>query len=601
MPIFPLPQFEADLEADRKLYEEKLKAPKSIVVRFGTLKFIGEYPYDGDAKPGCGSKLVCRTHRGTELTEMLTSTCPNAGCDHAVTRKDMLGYIENSGGQDYPFFTDGRVLRVATVDDLNKQAALDSSKTELLKEARQLNDKLGLGMKLVEAEPILGGEKITYYYASEERIDFRPLVMELAAIRHCRIEMKQVGARDEARITADYEKCGQHCCCKQFLKVLKPVSMRNAKIQKATLDPLKISGRCGRLMCCLRYEEASYDELRANLPKKKTRVLTPDGPGLVMDTQILTQLALVLLDNSDEQAAYPVESLKKYEGPAPQPAGEDDDAPPSPAGPAAQAPGAQAPGAQAPGTQNPGSAGANITRRDNRQPGNQPGGGNRDNRDNRGGDRGQNPQGQAPRRDGGGGGGGGGNQPGNRGGEPRRDNRDGRGNEPRRDGRPDNRNEPRGDRPQGNQPGNQPNNRNDGNRGGGGGGGGGRPQGGGPNNANNPGGNQPRPRGQQPGGQFRGRPPSNNPSAGPNTNPGEQPEQGQPNQPNQQNPQGPRQPMSPQERDRMRKMIPPSDFAPNAGPTPGPAPAQGAQNQNPSPPAPPAQQSPPPAADGPQS
>src|SRR5690606_12315409 len=107
MPILPLPQFEADLEEDRKLYES-LKPPTSIVVRFGVLKMIGEFPYDGDAKPGCGSKLVVRTHRGTEIGEMLTSTCPNAGCSKSVTRKQMLEYIENSGGKDYPFFNQGR-------------------------------------------------------------------------------------------------------------------------------------------------------------------------------------------------------------------------------------------------------------------------------------------------------------------------------------------------------------------------------------------------------------------------------------------------------------------------------------------------------------
>src|SRR5262245_671556 len=115
MPILPLPQFEADLaqleEEDRKLYES-LKAPKTVVVRFGSMKLIGEFAADGTLKPGCGSKLVCRTHRGTELGEMLTSTCANSGCSKSVSRQEMLKYIENSGGHDYPFFTEGRVLRL---------------------------------------------------------------------------------------------------------------------------------------------------------------------------------------------------------------------------------------------------------------------------------------------------------------------------------------------------------------------------------------------------------------------------------------------------------------------------------------------------------
>lgn len=317
MSIFPLPQFEADLEqADREAYE-RLKPPTSIVVRFGAMKMVGEFPYEGDAKPGCGSKLVVRTHRGVEVGEMLTSTCPNAGCSKSVTRKEMLDYIENSGGRDYPFFTEGKVLRVATIDDLNRQSELEKTRTDLVKAARRLVADHRLDMKVVDAEPILGGEILTFYFTSEHRVDFRDLVRAMGREFHTRIELRQVGARDEARLVADYERCGQHCCCKQFLKVLKPVSMKSAKVQKATLDPLKISGRCGRLMCCLRYEDETYDSLRKNLPKRGSRVGTPEGAGVVVDTQILTQLVLVELDPPEgqgaeaerKQVAVPVEEL----------------------------------------------------------------------------------------------------------------------------------------------------------------------------------------------------------------------------------------------------------------------------------------------------
>ena len=317
MSIFPLPQFEADLEqADREAYE-RLKAPTSIVVRFGAMKMVGEFPYEGDAKPGCGSKIVVRTHRGVELGEMLTSTCPNAGCSKSVTRKEMLEYIENSGGRDYPFFTDGKVLRIATIEDMNRQSELDKTKVGLVKAARRLVEEHALDMRIVDAEPILGGEALTFYFTSEQRVDFRDLVRAMAREFHARIELRQVGARDEARLVADYERCGQHCCCKQFLKVLKPVSMKSAKVQKATLDPLKISGRCGRLMCCLRYEDETYDSLRKNLPKRGARVGTPEGPGVVVDSQILTQLVLVDLDPPEgmgpeaerKQVAVPVEEL----------------------------------------------------------------------------------------------------------------------------------------------------------------------------------------------------------------------------------------------------------------------------------------------------
>lgn len=313
MPILPLPQFEADLaehlkdESDRLAYE-KLNAPKTLVVRYGYLKMVGEFPWQSQEKPGCGSKIVVRTHRGTEIGEMLTSTCSNSGCSKSVSRKEMLEYIENSGGRQYPFSTDGRALRIATAADLNLQASLEQSKHAIRMEAKRRAEALHLPMKIVEAEPILGGERMTIYFNSEDRVDFRDLVTGLQNHLSVRIDMRQVGARDEARITADYERCGQYCCCKNFLKVLKPISMKSAKIQKATLDPLKISGRCGRLMCCLRYEDETYEDLRKRLPHRKSRVGTPEGDGVVMDTQILTQLALVRLDTGTE-IAVPVENL----------------------------------------------------------------------------------------------------------------------------------------------------------------------------------------------------------------------------------------------------------------------------------------------------
>ena len=321
MPIQPLPQFEEDLASylkekeDREAYE-RLNAPTSIVVRFGYMRMVGEFPYTGKEKPGCGSKLVVRTHRGTEIGEMLTSTCPNAGCSKSVTRKEMLEYIENSGGRQYPFHDRGKVLRIATVDDLNDQERLEQKKNELRMRAKRMIEQADLPMQVIEAEPMLGGERIVIYFGAEDRVDFRDLVSDMQREFDCKVELRQIGARDEARITADYERCGQYCCCKNFLKVLKPVSMKSAKVQKATLDPLKISGRCGRLMCCLRYEDETYEELRKNLPHRKSRVGTPDGDGFVVSTQILTQLALIKLDDGTE-AAFPIEDLTEPDSKTP--------------------------------------------------------------------------------------------------------------------------------------------------------------------------------------------------------------------------------------------------------------------------------------------
>jgi len=307
MPIHPLPVLQ---EEEEQKALEKLKPPKSIVVRYGYLKEIGEFPYDGEEIPGCGTRVVVRTPRGVELATMLTTTCANGGCGHAITRKQMLAYIEQSGGKQYPFTEEGKVLRLATADDLREQSKLDGEKPEAIRLCKAKIAEHRLEMKLVDAEMLLGGERVVFYFMAEGRVDFRQLVRDLAGELHTRIEMRQVGARDEARLVADYEKCGQHCCCKQFLKVLKPVSMRNAKIQKATLDPAKISGRCGRLMCCLRYEEETYDDLRKRLPHRNSRVMTEDGPGRVVSTQILTQLALIELDRGGVRQAYPVENIE---------------------------------------------------------------------------------------------------------------------------------------------------------------------------------------------------------------------------------------------------------------------------------------------------
>lgn len=324
MPITPLPQFEADL----KEYHDELAAraaaaepPRTMAVRFGLMGLIGEYPYDGSVKPGCGSKVIARTHRGTELVEVLTVTCQNAGCGKSVTRKEMLAYIDASGGKDYPFFTQGRVLRIASVADMERQAALEQGAHEQVRRARDIAARLRLPLKIVQAEPILSMERFTYYYLSEERVDLRDLHSELSSLHDCRVEMRQVGARDEARLIADYERCGQQCCCKNFLKVLKPISMRSAKTQKATLEPLKISGRCGRLMCCLRYEDETYEDLRKRLPHRKKRVGTPHGDGIVLSGQILTQLVLVRLD-AGTNVAVPVEQLEEPGSMTPPPAEE---------------------------------------------------------------------------------------------------------------------------------------------------------------------------------------------------------------------------------------------------------------------------------------
>lgn len=316
MSILPLPVFEAEADlSQRGLTEEEIlrlksdKIPESIIVRYGYLNHLIEAEYNLDTVPRCGTRFVVRTPRGSEIGEMLTTTCANSGCSKSITREQVLAYLESSGSNKFPFTSKGKIIRLASAEDKVIIAEQEARKRQIAERASEIAKQLNLEMDIIQTEQILGGERLTFYFMSEDRVDFRDMVKILAKEYATRIEMRQVGARDEARLNADYERCGQQCCCRQFLKVLNPISMRSAKIQKATLDPLKISGRCGRLLCCLQYEDSTYQELRKNLPHKKTRVGTTSGPGLVVDTQIITQLVLVELEHDKSQIAVKVEEL----------------------------------------------------------------------------------------------------------------------------------------------------------------------------------------------------------------------------------------------------------------------------------------------------
>jgi cell fate regulator YaaT (PSP1 superfamily) len=148
-------------------------------------------------------------------------------------------------------------------------------------------------MQLIDVEHLFGGDRIVFYYLSEQRVDFRDLVKALAKLHKARIEMRQIGIRDEAKLLADYGDCGQPVCCNTHLREMPPVSMKMAKLQKATLDPSKISGRCGRLKCCLRYEYDTYEEYRKELPAVGATVVTRQGTGRVIAQEILAKKLVV--------------------------------------------------------------------------------------------------------------------------------------------------------------------------------------------------------------------------------------------------------------------------------------------------------------------
>jgi cell fate regulator YaaT (PSP1 superfamily) len=277
---------------------------------------LGQFRHTLDAPPLPGKKMVVRTDRGVELAEVVA----NLGEQDApfFIHPDRLDEWLEANGDGYPFRRNGRVLRAASPQDLIDFRHLETSAEEERALCRKFIRQLGLEMKLVSVEHLLGGERIVFYFTADHRVDFRELVRRLAAEYRTRIEMRQVGARDEARLVADLERCGQRCCCQQYLKELKPISMRMAKVQKATLDPSKISGRCGRLMCCLRYEDATYADLRRRLPKRKIWVRTESQVGKVLSTQVLTQLVkLQLPDGTTEVVAN--EQIVERDVPEPEP------------------------------------------------------------------------------------------------------------------------------------------------------------------------------------------------------------------------------------------------------------------------------------------
>ncbi len=292
------------------------KVYPTTAVRYGQMGFIGEFTHAPDMRFTCGGKVVIQSKRGIEIGEQVSLTC--AGCSKSVTREQIRAYVRASG-PEYCHLDCGRILRQATADDLAEHDHILAGAEPQRHTCQEFAGRHNLSMKVVSCEPLFGGERIIFYFVAEGRVDFRALVKDLALEFQTRIEMRQVGARDEARLVADYETCGRECCCKNFLKCLKPVNMKMAKMQKATLDPSKVSGRCGRLKCCLRYEHVAYEELDRALPKIGATVRTRQGEGLVVARQILTQL-LQVETGAGGRLVVPVEDLLKPGEEMPEPA-----------------------------------------------------------------------------------------------------------------------------------------------------------------------------------------------------------------------------------------------------------------------------------------
>ena len=205
------------------------------------------------------------------------------------------------------------VIRVATKKDQEKEENNRKKEKEAYEICLKKIQKHDLDMKLIDAEYTFDNNKVLFYFTADGRIDFRELVKDLAAVFKTRIELRQIGVRDETKILGGIGICGRPLCCHTYLSEFVPVSIKMAKEQNLSLNPTKISGVCGRLMCCLKNEQETYEYLNKKLPGLGDRVVTPEGlKGEVQSVNVLRQLVKVLVDAGDEKEIreYPVEELK---------------------------------------------------------------------------------------------------------------------------------------------------------------------------------------------------------------------------------------------------------------------------------------------------
>ncbi|MCI0334874.1 MAG: signal peptidase [Planctomycetes bacterium] len=249
------------------------------IVRHGVMRNLGVFTPRGRDMFVRGDQVIARTSRGLESGEVLCEATDEAVA-HLVDPKQ------------------GQILRKMSGDDVRDvRKMFEQERREYEVCDREIRD-LNLDMKLVDVEHLYGGERVVVYYLAEGRVDFRDLVKSLANEFQTRIEMRQIGVRDEAKLLADYGDCGKPVCCNTHLSEMPPVSMKMAKLQRATLDPSKISGRCGRLKCCLRYEYDTYQDLQRELPPVGSDIITNSGRARVLAQEILAGQILIETEDS---------------------------------------------------------------------------------------------------------------------------------------------------------------------------------------------------------------------------------------------------------------------------------------------------------------
>lgn len=229
-------------------------------------------------------KVIVETSRGIECGEVVL-------CDREIDETEFASPLKP-------------VMRIATEKDL---VTIEQNKKREVEAFAICEEKIAahkLNMKLVEVECTFDNNKILFYFTSESRVDFRELVKDLASVFRTRIELRQIGVRDEAKMLGGLGICGRPFCCTSFLGEFQPVSIKMAKEQSLSLNPTKISGTCGRLMCCLKYEQDSYEQLLKITPKVGAIVNTPDGKGVVEEVNLLTGKLRVKPEKSEVVATY---------------------------------------------------------------------------------------------------------------------------------------------------------------------------------------------------------------------------------------------------------------------------------------------------------
>ena len=238
-----------------------------------------------------GQKVIVETDKGLEY-----GTCVRAN-----------GFVEDEAVVQ-PLRP---VVRLATDKDEKQLVENHKKEKEALRVCAQLVEHHQLDMKLVSVEYSFDGSKIIFFFTSEGRVDFRALVKDLAGIFRARIELRQIGVRDEARMLGGLGICGKPFCCNQFLEEFQPVSIKMAKTQNLSLNPTKISGTCGRLMCCLKYEQDAYEDAVKRCPKQESFVECPDGVGNISAVNLLKEQVKVRLEDSTEQPkSYRLEEIR---------------------------------------------------------------------------------------------------------------------------------------------------------------------------------------------------------------------------------------------------------------------------------------------------